>query len=296
MEQTIGEKPKLAFQLPKFTKADLPVLKTDDLVSTAIKVETFHQGSAMKPLQVVIETAEQYQAAADLQMRVKGRIKEWEAENEPLRLAFREPLELVLENIRTGKTPLETLDKALSRGLADFDQRQREIAAKAERDRQAALKAEQDSLAKEHEAARAKQLKEDEDRRLEVAAKLEAEGRMDLAEHVLAAAPPPPAPSMRIPPVNPFQPFAPPAMAAPKVDGLSYSDNWKGQFPDPQDAVLYRGALLMLAQAALKDPGRYLGYLTFDVKTINAAIKASSGQIEIPGVPAFNDRITRRTK
>jgi len=103
------------------------------------------------------------------------------------------------------------------------------------------------------EAARLKKIEED--RKLAEAAELEANGQKDEAEQVLSE------------PV--FTP--PPAMQAPpKVEGVSYRDNWK--FRITNESQIPRE------------------YWVVDAQKIGQVVRATKGSLSIPGIQIYNDK------
>jgi hypothetical protein len=272
---------------PTTLPAALPAIRLDDLKVEILKVDPLNLGPT---IEVKIETQDQYLAAVDLHKRLGIRRKEWKEEMDPIVAARRLPWQEATDHRGTADKPLEALEKAVGRGMADWNRRQQEEADRLEKERQATLKVEQDRLQKEQEAERQRLLKADEDTRLATASKLEAEGKPELAQAVLSAPPPPP-PIAALPLRQEFASL--PRFAA-SVPGLTYQDNWKVRIP--VDPALARAALLVLVQAAAKDPERYLHLLTLDEKVSNNQANRTSGQVPIPGFELFNDQFPVRRR
>ncbi len=132
-------------------------------------------------------------------------------------------------------------------------------------------------------------LKKQEDERVEKAAQLEADGKTELAEHVLEAPPPP-------------MPLAPPPvvsrptgyygggggyLAPTKTSGVASKETFKAVLET--DPVLARAQLLLVAKAAVEKPDQFLDFLMLNTSNINAHAKRTKGAVTIPGIPVVKE-------
>ncbi len=148
------------------------------------------------------------------------------------------------------------------------------------------LQAAADKKWKEEQAAL---LKQQEDARMEKAVQLEADGKVELAEHVLTA---PPAPI----------PMAPPPIAKPpsyfggggggyfaptKTSGVANKETYKAVLEE--DPVLARAQLLTMVKAAAEKPDQFLDFLELNTSNINAYAKKTKGAVKIPGIEVIKE-------
>ena len=176
------------------------------------------------------------------------------------------------------KTPLEAAKALVTRVrgaylLAVENRRKAEFAeatrlqkiAQDEADRK--QKAEQEALRKLQE-----------DARLETAAKLEAEGKTELAEHVLTMPSPPPLVPAPLPLRPAFVPSAPPT----KTSGVVNKKTYRAVFEE--DPIAARAQLLTMVKAAAENPDRFLDFLELNVSNIKNYAKRTEGAVAIPGI------------
>ncbi len=179
-------------------------------------------------------------------------------------------------------TPLENTRAAITRVrggyLIALENERKRLEKEAKDKADAAVKLAKENHDKEVEAARLKE----EGLRVDKAAALEAEGKTELAEHVLSMpiVPPPPPPP---PPV-----YAPVHFSGPtKTAGVSQRDNWKAIIEtEPIEA---RAQLLALVKAAAEKPEQFLHLLALNASAINALAKQTKGAVQVPGFKFFND-------
>ena len=161
--------------------------------------------------------------------------------------------------------PAKAAKTTLGIRMAAWEQNQARIRREAEE----AARRERERLereAREQAAAEQRRLQaEAEERRLQEAVALEARGDRAGADRLIAA--PIPVPTVVAAPVFAPQPIA---MAAPKLDGVSYRDEWDFELVDP--ALVPREFLIV------------------DDKKVRGVVKAMRNMTNIPGVRAFSRR------
>ena len=128
--------------------------------------------------------------------------------------------------------------------------------------------AERDRVAREQRAADAERRRLEDEARLAVAAQLEAQGKPEAAQAALTA------------PVT-MPVFTPPVQAVPKAEGLSFRDNWKARVVDP--VALIKAVANGEAPANLVIP---------DQQALNKLAVALKGEMRVPGVESFCERIS----
>lgn len=233
-----------------------------------------------------IENDDDLQAADRALLLVQERTQEVEALMDPICESAHETHKRATTARGLLLNPLLTLKTYITRTRGAYM-----IAQEAERKRLAKIaqdKADADAkaVAKAHADEVERLRLKDESDRLDRAAKLEAEGKTELAEHVLTmpAAPPPP------PPPRPIY-AAPIAYAQPtKTAGVSSRDNWKAAIET--DPITARAQLLALVKAAALDPDRLLHFLNLNASALNAHAKQTKGAVAVPGITFFNDVTT----
>lgn len=163
--------------------------------------------------------------------------------------------------------PVEDAERIVRGKLADYDQDQ----ARLRREAEAAAQRERERLEREARAQAAAVQRAlhaaAEDRRLAEAVALEAAGDTTGAAHLIAA-------PLVVPVVAPapvFQP-RPPVAAPPRVEGVSFRDEWDFRITD--EAKIPRE------------------YLVVDQKKIRGVVKAMRQATRIPGVEAFPRRVS----
>lgn len=181
-----------------------------------------------------------------------------------------------LDPLTTAK---ETIAKVRGAYIKIVEDARRVAEAQARAQAEANARAQREA----HDREVAAQRQRDEDARVNRAAELEAQGKTELAEHVLSAPPSPPPP----PPPPPVY-HAPIHYAAPtKTAGVSSRDNWKAQIEtEPMTA---RAQLLTLVKAAALDPDRLLHFLTLNASALNQHAKQTKGAVAVPGISFVND-------
>jgi len=161
--------------------------------------------------------------------------------------------------------PAKAAKTTLGIRMAAWEQEQARIRREAEE----AARRERERLereAREQAQAETRRLQQEaEDRRLASALDLEARGDVAGAEHLLSS--PIPVPTVVAAPVFVPQPIA---VAAPKLDGVSYRDDWDFELVDP--ALVPREFLIV------------------DDKKVRGVVKAMRNMTNIPGVRAFSRR------
>lgn len=127
-------------------------------------------------------------------------------------------------------------------------------------------------------AEQAEALKKQEDDRLEKARILEANGNIELAEHILNVPPPPPPPPPRVNVAPAYIPQAAPT----RTSGVINKETFKAEFES--DPAAARAQLLIMVKAAAENPNQYLDFLQLNTSNINAHVKRTKGAVPVPGI------------
>lgn len=225
-------------------------------------------------LQVV--DAESFVTGGELLKDANAYLKRVAEVFDPIDRAQIEARRVTIEQRKKLEAPAVAVKEALGKRLADYEKEQQRLRREEEeRQRQERERLE----AEERERVRQEQerlQREAEERALEEAAAAEAAGDTELAERIVATPPVVETPAPR--PV-----FTPPALVRtpPKVEGVSFRDNWSAEVHD----------LAALVKAAAADP-QYLGYLVANQTALNGVARALKDNLRIPGVRSRNDRTT----
>ena len=260
-------------------------MSTETLENQKADLETKVRDLSERMKEFRILTDADLQAADHALILVQQRTNEVKALMDPICESAYETHKLATGARGLLLNPLEALKTYITRTRGAYL-----LAQETERKRLAKIAQDKaDALAKEQQIAHAAEVERlrllDESKRVEIATKLEAEGKTELAEHVLVtpSAPPPPPP----PPVY----TAPIAFAGPtKTAGVSTRDNWKAAVET--DPLTARAQLLVVVKAAAADPDRFLHFLALNVSALNAHAKQTKGAVAVPGVPFYNDVTT----
>ena len=119
--------------------------------------------------------------------------------------------------------------------------------------------------------------------------KLEAEGKTELAEHVMDL---PPAP---LPLAPPPQPVSYPSYfgggggysSPTKTSGVKSTEAYKPVYE--LDPVKARAQLLAMVKAAADKPDQFLDFLELNTSAINAYVKRTKGAVPVPGVEIIKE-------
>ena len=194
--------------------------------------------------------------------------------------------------------PLEAAEKGLSRKLSDWNTQQLRLKREAEarerlrlEEEAAKLRKQQEEqarMAREREQARLK--KEQEDRFLAEAVKREAEGDHETAELILEAGAEMPAPEPEFIPPPPPARLAPVIMAppTPKLEGISFREEWKWAFDcghaEQLDADCENCNVVPRQYLMLRPPA------------INGVVKALKDKAQIPGIRVWSEQGTSKAR
>ena len=151
---------------------------------------------------------------------------------------------------------LEAFEKRAGQLLSGYDTKQEQIRREEER-----------RLAEEERQRLMQQQREE-------AKLLEKQGHKDVAASVRAQ--PVHAPAVSLP------------RTTPKVEGLTYRDNWRAR-PAGGDTPQNRLAALQLMVP--RSHWHYLRYLQFNDTAIQAEARATKGTVKVPGWEIYNDRV-----
>ena len=127
---------------------------------------------------------------------------------------------------------------------------------------------ERERVAREQRERDAERRRLEDEARLAVAASLEAQGKPEAAQAALTA------------PVT-MPVFTPPVQAVPKAEGVSFRDQWKARVVDP--------VALIKAVANGEAPANLV---IADQQALNKLAVALKGEMRVPGVESFCDRIS----
>lgn len=208
--------------------------------------------------------------------------KAFEAEVErhlgPIRDAQHKAHKLTVAKIQELCGPAREAASIDGSKLAAWDQEQTRMRREAEvaqqRERERLETAERQRVAEET----ARLQREEEDRRLELAAAAEARGDMATAARIVSA-------PIEVAPVAPMPVFAPP-VTAPEVvrpEGTSYQTRWSAE-------LVNFGALLAAAIAGTVPIAVLSQVLMFNGPGANAVARSTRGTIAVPGVKFMETR------
>jgi hypothetical protein len=236
---------------------------TTEVVST---LERESQAMAVQVQAMAITDADTYAAAGEWLRTVAAYLKKVNEVMGPIVQAAHRAHQVAVQQRDALLRPAEGAKRILGERMAAWETEQRRRAQEAA----AAARREQERLEAEARAAalaaEARLRKEAEDQRLAEAAQLEQRGDAVGASKLLEA----PVPVPVVTPAPVFAP-APPVPVAPKVEGVSYRDDYDFEIFDPGQIPRE--------------------YLVPDEKKIRAVVKAMRASALIPGVRVFVRRV-----
>jgi hypothetical protein len=191
--------------------------------------------------EIAVRDASTFHQAGLFLRTVAGYLKQVGEIFDPMVLSAHHAHKVAVEQRRKMTEPAETATRLVKTEMTKYEQAERQRVAEEQR------KAEVERRRLEDEA------------RLAVAVSLEQQGKSEAAARALTA------------PVT-VPVFTPPVLAVPKVDGVSFRDNWTFVVTDP--TLVPRE------------------YLMLDEQKIRAVVRAMKGETNIPGVEARNERIS----
>lgn len=208
----------------------------------------------------VVETDEDAEQATELVREYRESEQEAGDLLEPFIRPLREVLDRLYELRRGAQKPLKKAQKVLRGKVKEYH---REKEAEARRRAEAERKRQEEEARKRREQAALEAAEEDDEERFEAISR-----NMD----------------------EPTAPPEPPAETKPKQpEKTHYVDNWKAELAGDSDEAR-RESLQALAKAAAAGNTMALQVLALDDKRAKELAKATSGQLELPGVRMWNDR------
>lgn len=212
---------------------------------------------------IIVTSHDEYKSASHDLMLVKKKLNELEAQRKSITQPMHEAKTRVMDFFRKPTDFLKDAEKAIKKALLTYDQEEERkrkeaarLAAIEEEKCQAAAKLEQEK--REAEA-------------LELAEMAKDEGDDTLAEQILEEA---------TQPIEPAPVVPTPIYNAPKAEGISKRDNWKGECLSLND-------LIAAVAAGKASPSLLMANTT----AINQMAKATKGNVKIDGIRFYNDPI-----